>query len=67
MTDLLTDRVEDSIIALLRRKIAVSFDDVLGDIFQRYPNGLTPDIKSINKILKNMAINHYRNCKILLI
>ncbi|MDR2645239.1 MAG: hypothetical protein LBB44_04580 [Endomicrobium sp.] len=53
---LLTDRVEDSIIALLRRKTAVSFDDVLGDIFQRYPNGLTPDIKSIDKILKKYAV-----------
>lgn len=53
---LLTDRVEDTIIALLRRKTAVSFDDVLGDIFQRYPNGLTPDIKSIDKILKKYAV-----------
>lgn len=52
---LLTDRVEESIIALLRRKTAVSLDDVLGDIFQRYPNGLTPDIKSIDKILKKYA------------
>ncbi|KAA6327779.1 hypothetical protein EZS27_023258, partial [termite gut metagenome] len=52
---LLTDRVEDSIIALLRRKTAVSLDDVLGDIFQRYPNGLTPDIKSIDKILRKYA------------
>ncbi|MDR0485100.1 MAG: hypothetical protein LBH29_00055 [Elusimicrobiota bacterium] len=53
---LLTDRVEDSIIALLRRKTSVSFDDVLGDIFQKYPNGLTPDIKSIDKILKKYAV-----------
>ncbi|MDR1739152.1 MAG: hypothetical protein LBR45_00135 [Bacteroidales bacterium] len=52
---LLTDRVEDSIVALLRRKTAVSLDDVLGDIFQRYPNGLTPDIKSIDKVLKKYA------------
>ncbi|MDR0603343.1 MAG: hypothetical protein LBG80_03460 [Bacteroidales bacterium] len=52
---LLTDRVEESIIALLRRKTAVSLDDVLGDIFQRYPNGLTPDIKSIDKTLKKYA------------
>ena len=52
---LLTDRVEESIIALLRRKTAVSLDDVLGDIFHRYPNGLTPDIKSIDKVLKKYA------------
>jgi hypothetical protein len=52
---LLTDRVEESIVALLRRKAAVSLDDVLGYIFQRYPNGLTPDIKSIDKVLKKYA------------
>lgn len=52
---LLTDRVEESIIALLRRKTAVTLDDVLGDIFLRYPNGLTPDIKSIDKILGKYA------------
>lgn len=52
---LLTDRVEDSVVSLLRRRTAVSLDDVLGDIFQRYPNGLTPDIKSIDKILKKYA------------
>jgi DNA modification methylase len=52
----LTDRVEDSIVALLRRKITVSFDDVLGDIFQRYPNGLTPDIRSIDAVLKKYAV-----------
>lgn len=52
---LLTDRVEDSIAQLLRRKTSVSLDDVLGYIFQRYPNGLTPDIKSIDKILKKYA------------
>ena len=52
---LLTDRVEETIIALLRRKTAVSLDDVLGEIFKKYPNGLTPDIKSIDKILKKYA------------
>ena len=52
---LLTDRVEETIIALLRRKTAVSLDDVLGEIFKKYPNGLTPDIKSIDKVLKKYA------------
>jgi len=47
----LTDRVEESILALLRRKTIVSLDDVLGDIFVRYPNGLTPDLKSIDDVL----------------
>jgi DNA modification methylase len=52
---LLTDRVEETIISLLRRKISVSFDDVLAEIFIKYPNGLTPDIKGIDQILKKYA------------
>lgn len=52
---LLTDRVEESIINLLRRKTSVTFDQVLADIFVRYPNGLTPDIKSIDKVLMKYA------------
>lgn len=52
---LLTDRVEDSIIALLRRKVSVTFDEVLAEIFIKYINGLIPDIKSIDQILKKYA------------
>lgn len=52
---LLTDRVEDTILAYLRRKTSVSFDEILAEIFVKYPNGLTPDIKSIDKILKRVA------------
>lgn len=51
----LSERVEYSILQLLRRKHSVSFDEVLGEIFLKYPNGLTPDIKSINKILEKYA------------
>ncbi len=51
----LTDRVEDTIISLLRRKVSVTFDQVLGEIFVKYPNGLTPDIKSVDHILKKYA------------
>jgi 16S rRNA G966 N2-methylase RsmD len=52
---LLTDRVEDSILSLLRRKTSVTYDKVLAEIFLKYPNGLTPDIKSIDQILKKYA------------
>ena len=52
---LLTDRVEDTVINFLRRKTSVSFDEILAEIFVKYPNGLTPDIKSIDKILKSVA------------
>jgi len=51
----LIDRVEETVIALLRRKVSVTLDEVLGEIFIKYPNGLTPDIKSIDQILKKFA------------
>lgn len=52
----LTDRVEETIIRLLRRKVSVEFDEVLAEIFVKFPNGLTPDVRSINYILKKYAI-----------
>jgi DNA modification methylase len=51
----LSQRVEYSILQFLRRKHTVSFDDVLGEIFLKYPNGLTPDLKSIKSILTKYA------------
>ena len=42
---MLSDRVKDSVVSLLRRKNIVDFDEVLAEIFIKYPNGLTPDIK----------------------
>jgi hypothetical protein len=53
---MLSDRVESSIISLLRRDISVDFNDVVADIFVRYPNGLTPDMKSINTVLSKYAV-----------
>ncbi len=52
----LSERVEESVISLLRRRLKVSLDDVIGEIFVKYPNGLTPDIKSITQILKKYAV-----------
>jgi 16S rRNA G966 N2-methylase RsmD len=52
---LLTGRVEETIISLLRRKVAVTLDEVLAEIFVKYPNGLTPDIKSVDVILEKYA------------
>jgi DNA modification methylase len=51
----LTDRVEKSIVDLLIHHRSISLDDVIADIFKLYPNGLTPDIKSIPNILKKYA------------
>ena len=35
--------------------MSVTLDEVLGEIFVKYPNGLTPDIKSVDQILKKFA------------
>jgi len=52
---LLNDRVEISILNLLRRKNSVYFDDILAEIFISYPNGLTPDRDLVGKIIKKYA------------
>lgn len=51
----LRDRVENTVLQFLRRKQSVSLDEMLGEIFIKYPNGLTPDTKSINFYLEKYA------------
>lgn len=51
----LTDRVETAIIDVLRRKVKISFDDVLQEIFIKFPNALTPEPYDIKTILKEYA------------
>lgn len=51
----LTERVEESIISLLRRRTSITLDDALAVIFKKYPNGLTPDVKSITSVLQKYA------------
>lgn len=51
----LSRRVEDTVISILRRNVSVKFDDVLAEIFKEYPNGLTPDVKSVTKVLEQYA------------
>lgn len=52
----LSERVEDTIVALLRTKTSVTLDEVLAKIFIKYPNGLTPEIKSITVLLNKYAV-----------
>ena len=52
----LSQRVEETILDFLKRKQSTTFDEVLGEIFTRYPNGLTPVTKQINSILKKYAV-----------
>lgn len=60
----LRDRVEDTIVSLLRRRVAVRFDDVLSELFREYPNGLTPDIKTVRATLEKYAFRSAGQWKI---
>lgn len=51
----LSDRIEETIVAILRRKLSVKFDDILAELFRTYPNGLTPDPRNLMSILKKYA------------
>lgn len=51
----LKDRVEEEVLSILRRKIAVKFDDVLGKLFQTYSNGLLPHQKDVGAVLEKYA------------
>jgi len=51
----LSDRVDETILSILRKKVSVKLDDVIAEIFVKYPNGLTPDIKSIDIYLNRYA------------
>lgn len=51
----LADRVETAIVDVLHSKVKVSFDDILQEIFIKFPNALTPDTQDIKDILKEYA------------
>jgi hypothetical protein len=51
----LADRLETAIVDVLHRKIKVSFDDILQEVFIKFPNALTPDTQSIKEILSEYA------------
>jgi DNA modification methylase len=61
----LSDRVEDTIVSLLRRKISIKLDEAIAEIYIKYPNGLTPDTRSIKNVIEKFATKsggkfHYR-------
>jgi len=51
----LSERVEAIIIGVLNRRVVVSFDDILEEIFTRFQNALTPDTQSIKATLEEYA------------
>lgn len=52
----LTERVETTIQAMFEKEKEYSLDDILGEIFIRFPNGLTPDIRNIERLISKYAI-----------
>ena len=42
--------------SLMRRKVAVKYDDVVAEIFRLYPNGLTPDPRGIKRRICSSCI-----------
>jgi DNA modification methylase len=51
----LTERVEKAVVNVLNRKIIVSFDDVLQEIFFSFKNALTPETQSIQGVIAEYA------------
>jgi hypothetical protein len=60
----LQNRLEETVISILRRKVSVKFDDILGELFRTYPNGLTPDPKGIKNVLEKNAYPSSGNWKL---
>lgn len=51
----LADRVETAIVEVLRRKVKISFDDAIQEIFIKFPNALTPETQNIKELLEEYA------------
>lgn len=51
----LADRLETAVVGVLHRKVKVSFDDVLQDIFVSFPNSLTPETQKVKDLLEEYA------------
>jgi 16S rRNA G966 N2-methylase RsmD len=51
----LSERVERAVLDLLTREIKTSFDEVLQEVFTKFPNAMTPTSKSVNDVLRAIA------------
>lgn len=51
----LSDRLETAVLDVLHRKVKVSFDDVLQEIFMKFPNALTPETQKVSDLLEEYA------------
>jgi hypothetical protein len=55
-TPSLADRIEKTVLLVLDKKVKASFDDVLQEIFMKFPNALTPDTEDVTSILEEYAV-----------
>jgi 16S rRNA G966 N2-methylase RsmD len=53
----LQDRVEKTVIQILRKKVSVTFDEVLQEIFLTFKNALTPEPTRVKTILEEYAVH----------
>lgn len=51
----LGERVEKVIINILNRQVKVAYDDVLQEVFIKFPNAMTPNTQSVKEILEEYA------------
>jgi 16S rRNA G966 N2-methylase RsmD len=51
----LNERVELSVMGVLYRKVKVAYDEILQEIFIKFPNSLTPETQNIMDVLKENA------------
>jgi len=51
----LSERVEKLVINILNDRVKVSFDDVLQEVFKKFPNALTPNTQSVRDVLEEYA------------
>lgn len=51
----LSDRLETAIVGVLHQKIKASFDDVLQEVFMKFPNALTPETQKVVDLLEEYA------------
>lgn len=51
----LSERVQKAIINVLNKDFLITFDDILQEIFVRFPNSLTPDTSDIENVLEEYA------------
>lgn len=61
----LKDRVSDSVLAYMRRHTSAKLDDVIANLFQEYPNGLTPDPRTVGAVLDRIAFRSQGKWKLM--